>query len=374
MANVELIDICKSFGEVKVVHDLDLAIDDAEFIVLVGPSGCGKSTVLRMIAGLEPVTSGTIHIGGRDVSHVSPKDRNVAMVFQNYALYPHMSVRQNMGFSLKMAGRPKEEIREKVEQAAQTLELSKLLERKPSELSGGQRQRVAMGRAIVRQPDVFLFDEPLSNLDAQLRTQMRMELKKMHLQFQTTTIYVTHDQIEAMTLADRIVILKDGFIQQVGSPLEVYEKPANVFVARFIGNPPMNIIDGAVATVDGVRCVRAAGSLFPIPESYGPELEEGRPVRMGLRPDAIKMGEKLDKLPEKWLCSAEVVVAETLGGHSLLEIVVDKTHSMVAEVEGQVTARPGEIISIGFEFDRMVLFDPETSAALVRTCVPEGKC
>ncbi|MBU1612395.1 MAG: sn-glycerol-3-phosphate ABC transporter ATP-binding protein UgpC [Proteobacteria bacterium] len=364
MAKVELIDICKSFGDVKVVHHVDLTIEDAEFIVLVGPSGCGKSTVLRMVAGLEGVTSGEIRIGDHSVNDVSPKDRNVAMVFQNYALYPHMSVRENMGFSLKMAKRTQAEIAEEVAKAAAILELEKLLDRKPSELSGGQRQRVAMGRAIVRQPDVFLFDEPLSNLDAQLRTQMRMELRKMHLKFQTTTIYVTHDQIEAMTLADRIVILKDGYIQQVGTPVEVYEKPANVFVAKFIGNPSMNILQGMVAIVDGERCVRAGKkSLFPLGENWG-HLADGQPVLAGLRPDAIKMGDRVEALPTKWQCSAEVVLSETLGGHSLLELVVDGEHAMLAEVEGRVLPSCGETVPIGFEFDRMVLFDPETGTAL----------
>lgn len=364
MANVELKKVVKRYGDVEVVHGVDLEIQDNEFIVLVGPSGCGKSTVLRMVAGLEVISDGEILIGDRVVNQVSPKDRNVAMVFQNYALYPHMSVRENMGFSLKMRKKTKDEIEAKVNEAAQILELEEYLDRKPSELSGGQRQRVAMGRAMVRKPDVFLFDEPLSNLDAQLRTQMRMELKKMHMRLKTTTIYVTHDQIEAMTLADRIVILKDGYIQQVGTPVEVYENPANVFVAQFIGNPPMNIFDGEIVTVDGTRCVRAKESLFPLSEGKGAGLADGSKVKVGLRPDSIKMGDKLKDLPEKWHCSGEVILSEILGGHSLLEIVVDDTHSMIAEVEGRIQARPGEIVPIGFEFDRMVLFDPETTNAL----------
>jgi len=364
MANVELKQVVKHYGDVEVVHGIDLEIRDSEFIVLVGPSGCGKSTVLRMVAGLEAISGGDIVIGDRVVNQVSPKDRNVAMVFQNYALYPHMSVRENMGFSLKMGKMSKGDIAAKVQEVAGILELEPYLDRKPSELSGGQRQRVAMGRAIVRKPDVFLFDEPLSNLDAQLRTQMRMELRKMHMRMNTTTIYVTHDQIEAMTLADRIVILNDGYIQQVGTPVEVYEKPANVFVARFIGNPPMNIFDGVVATEDGLRCVRVGESLFPFSEGKGEGLADGRPVLAGLRPDAIKMGDKLEKLPEKWHCTCEVVLSEILGGHSLLEVVVDGVHTMMAEVEGRVVAQPGEIVPIGFEFDRMVLFDPETTNAL----------
>jgi carbohydrate ABC transporter ATP-binding protein, CUT1 family (TC 3.A.1.1.-) len=363
MAHVELRKVVKRFGSVEVVHGIDLDIRDNEFIVLVGPSGCGKSTVLRMIAGLEPISGGEVFIGDRMVNHVSPKDRNVAMVFQNYALYPHMTVRDNMGFSLKMSGRSRDEIAAKVDEVAGILELGPYLDRKPSELSGGQRQRVAMGRAMVRKPDVFLFDEPLSNLDAQLRTQMRLELRKMHMRLMTTTIYVTHDQIEAMTLADRIVILKDGLIQQVGTPIEVFEKPANVFVARFIGNPPMNILKGTFRVIDGRRCVAAGKSVFPVPAG-GESLGDGDPVLIGIRPDAIKMGDRIEKLPKEWLCRGEVVVSEILGGHSHLEIVVDGENELLAEVEGRVVAHPGEIVPIGFEFDRMVLFDPETKEAI----------
>ncbi len=265
MAQVELSNVSKQFGATKVVHGIDLQIEDNEFIVLVGPSGCGKSTVLRMIAGLESVSGGEIRIAGRPVNQVAPKDRNLAMVFQNYALYPHMSVYENMAFSLKMAKESRAEIERKVREAAEILEITPYLDRKPAALSGGQRQRVAMGRAIVRNPSVFLFDEPLSNLDAQLRTQMRMELKKLHLKMNTTTIYVTHDQIEAMTLADRIVILKDGHIQQVGSPVEVFERPVNRFVAGFIGNPPINILPATVSG-SGSATTLVLGSLhLPIP-------------------------------------------------------------------------------------------------------------
>ncbi|WP_316897748.1 sn-glycerol-3-phosphate ABC transporter ATP-binding protein UgpC [Pseudodesulfovibrio indicus] len=364
MANVQLKKVVKRFGDVEVVHGIDLDIEDNEFIVLVGPSGCGKSTVLRMIAGLEPISGGEVYIGGRVVNQVSPKDRNVAMVFQNYALYPHMSVRDNMGFSLKMRGESQDDIAAKVDDAAQVLELTPYLDRKPSELSGGQRQRVAMGRAIVRNPDVFLFDEPLSNLDAQLRTQMRMELRKMHMRFATTTIYVTHDQIEAMTLADRIVILKDGYIQQVGTPIDVFERPANVFVAKFIGNPPMNIMEGTFRVENGARFFQAGPSRLPVTDGAAPNLKDGDPVLAGIRPDTIKMGDRIAKLPEAWLCQGEVVVSEILGGHSHLEIVVDGEHKLIAEVEGRVVAHPGEIVPIGFEFDRMVLFDPETTEAI----------
>ena len=364
MAKVELKGVVKRFGDVRVVHGIDLEIRDNEFIVLVGPSGCGKSTILRMVAGLETVSDGEVHIGDRCVNEVSPKNRNVAMVFQNYALYPHMSVHDNMGFSLAMAKKPQNEINDKVRKAAEMLELEDYLNRKPAALSGGQRQRVAMGRAIVRQPDVFLFDEPLSNLDAQLRTQMRMELKKLHMKFSTTTIYVTHDQIEAMTLADRIVILKDGHIQQVGSPVEVYEQPRNVFVAKFIGNPPMNILDGVIETKECKLCVRSGKSLFPLEEGKWKNLAEGQKVLFGLRPDAIKIGEALEKVPSEWHCTAEVVLSEILGGQSLLELVIDGETDLIAEVEGRVQVKPGETLPIGFCFDRVVLFDPETEEAL----------
>lgn len=364
MANVELKGVVKKYGSVEVIHGVDLSVKDNEFIVLVGPSGCGKSTLLRMVAGLEDISGGDISIGENVVTDVSPKDRNVAMVFQNYALYPHMSVAENMGFSLKMHKKSREEINSRVMEIARILELEPYLNRKPSELSGGQRQRVAMGRAMVRNPSVFLFDEPLSNLDAQLRTQMRIELRKMHMQLKTTTIYVTHDQIEAMTLADRIVILKDGYIQQVGTPVEVFERPNNVFVAQFIGNPPMNILEGTVNIIDGKRYVESGSSRFPIQDNQGPNLQEGAPVLVGLRPDSIKMGDSIKRLPEDWLCKGEVVVSEILGAHSLLEIVIDGENELIAEVEGRVMARPGEIVPIGFEFDRMVLFDPETQEAL----------
>ncbi|NDV20685.1 sn-glycerol-3-phosphate ABC transporter ATP-binding protein UgpC [Pseudodesulfovibrio sp. JC047] len=364
MANVELKKVVKRYGDVEVVHGVDLDIKDNEFIVLVGPSGCGKSTVLRMVAGLEAISGGEVIIGDRVVNQVSPKDRNVSMVFQNYALYPHMSVRENMGFSLKMRKLSKADIEAKVDEAAQILELGPYLDRKPSELSGGQRQRVAMGRAMVRKPDVFLFDEPLSNLDAQLRTQMRMELRKMHLRMATTTIYVTHDQIEAMTLADRIVILKDGEIQQIGTPIEVFEEPANVFVAQFIGNPPMNILSGTFRVADGKRQVVVGNSIFPVIDGKAESLQDGAPVLVGLRPDSIKMGDKIETFPKEWLCHGEVVVSEILGGQSHLEIVIDGENELLAEVEGRVVAHPGEIVPIGFEFDRMVLFDPETTNAL----------
>ncbi|MFL5088165.1 MAG: ABC transporter ATP-binding protein, partial [Xanthobacteraceae bacterium] len=246
MASVLLRDVRKAFGATEVIHGVDVAIGDGEFVVLVGPSGCGKSTLLRMIAGLEHITSGEIRIGDRVVNALPPKERDVAMVFQNYALYPHMTVAANMGFSLKLRGAPKREIEERVARAAEILGLSHLLQRYPRQLSGGQRQRVAMGRAIVRDPQVFLFDEPLSNLDAKLRVAMRTEIKELHQRLETTTVYVTHDQIEAMTMADKIVVMHDGLVEQIGAPLELYDRPDNMFVAGFIGSPAMNFLAGRI--------------------------------------------------------------------------------------------------------------------------------
>ncbi|WP_313475944.1 ABC transporter ATP-binding protein [Agrobacterium pusense] len=286
MASVELREIRKSYAALDVIHGISLDIADGEFIALVGPSGCGKSTLLRMIAGLEEITDGDILIGDKVVNGMTPRERNIAMVFQSYALYPHMTVAENMGFNLKLAGQPKNVIEERVAEAARMLDLGKLLDRKPSQLSGGQRQRVAMGRAVVRNPAVFLFDEPLSNLDAKLRVQMRSEIKALHQKVGTTSIYVTHDQIEAMTLADRVVVLNHGRIEQQGTPLELYKTPANLFVAAFIGSPAMNLIEGVV---DGEGDQPAArlkdGTAIRIAASR--KVKRGQPVTIGLRPEHI---------------------------------------------------------------------------------------
>jgi len=284
MATVTLEKLVKRYGAVEAVRKIDLAIGDREFVALVGPSGCGKSTTLRMIAGLEEISEGTIRIGGEIVNDLPPRARNISMVFQSYALYPHMSVRENMGFSLKIAKRPPGEIKQRVDEAAAILHLEPLLDRRPSQLSGGQRQRVAMGRAIVRHPDVFLFDEPLSNLDAKLRGEMRTEIKKLHAKVQATVIYVTHDQVEAMTLADRIVIMRDGNIEQVGAPDDVFRRPATRFVAGFIGSPPMNLVEAEIADD---RVVFANGDRLPIPEAYQNSAAKGRKVVFGLRPDDV---------------------------------------------------------------------------------------
>jgi multiple sugar transport system ATP-binding protein len=289
MASVTLRDIKKSYGSVQVIHGVDLDIDDGSFVVLLGPSGCGKSTLLRSIAGLEAITSGDINIGDRRVNDVHPKDRDIAMVFQNYALYAHMTVKDNMSFSMVLAKKPQSEIDQKTAWAAKILNLEPYLARYPRELSGGQRQRVAMGRAIVRNPAVFLFDEPLSNLDAKLRVQMRTEIKDLHERLKTTTVYVTHDQIEAMTMADKIVILKDGVIEQQGAPLEVYDRPDNLFVASFIGSPAMNLIKG---TVEKGKLVAADGSKIDLPKDH--KAKDGQAIVFGVRPEHLEVGKGLN--------------------------------------------------------------------------------
>jgi multiple sugar transport system ATP-binding protein len=287
MASVKIVNVRKSFGAHPVIKGVSVDIEDGEFVVLVGPSGCGKSTLLRMIAGLENITGGQILIGNRVINEMPPKERDIAMVFQNYALYPHMTVAANMGFSLKLRHAPKEEIEARVERAAEILSLSHLLGRYPRQLSGGQRQRVAMGRAIVRDPQVFLFDEPLSNLDAKLRVQMRTEIKELHQRLETTTVYVTHDQIEAMTMADKIVVMHDGLVEQIGAPLDLYDRPANQFVAGFIGSPAMNFIKGTVRVGDKPRVETDSGVAMPLPETA--EVQDGQPVVYGLRPEHIRL-------------------------------------------------------------------------------------
>src|SRR5438128_12132322 len=299
MASVQIRDVRKSFGGFEVLHGVSVPIEDGAFVVLVGPSGCGKSTLLRMLAGLENITSGTISIGDRVVNNVQPKERDIAMVFQNYALYPHMTVSDNMGFSLKLRGARADEINKGVKRAAEILALTPLLDRYPRQLSGGQRQRVGMGRAIVRDPQVCLFDEPLSNLDAKLRVAMRTEIKELHERLKTTTVYVTHDQIEAMTMADKIVILRDGVIEQEGTPLEVYDYPANLFVAEFIGSPAMNMLKGEV-TDKGVRM--ATGALLPLPLVHKATLSQQ--VVYGIRPEHLNVGGSI---------KAKVAVTEPTG-------------------------------------------------------------
>jgi multiple sugar transport system ATP-binding protein len=356
MASVSAKKVFKNYGDVAVVHGIDLDIEDGSFVVLLGPSGCGKSTLLRMIAGLETVTKGEIEIAGKRVNDVHPKDRNIAMVFQNYALYAHMNVADNMSFSLKLAKRPQKEIDEKVGWAAKILNLEPYLKRYPRELSGGQRQRVAMGRAIVRDPAVFLFDEPLSNLDAKLRVQMRTEIKELHERLKTTTVYVTHDQIEAMTMADKIVILRDGRIEQIGSPLEVYDRPANLFVAAFIGSPAMNLLKGeTVAATEGIA-VKSGTTQLPLPRTA--KVEPGRKVIYGVRPehfDPVSGGDGL---------AAKVSVVEPTGAE--IHIYADLAGEEVCAItDERLQLKRDEMIGLKPRLDRVHLFDAESGNAIL---------
>ena len=355
MAEVVLQDVRKSFGPVDVIHGVDLDLRHGEFVVFVGPSGCGKSTLLRLVAGLEDATSGTIRIGERDVTHTEPADRGVAMVFQSYALYPHMSVAENMGFGLRMTGHPKAEVDEKVARAASILQLEQLLDRKPKALSGGQRQRVAIGRAIVREPDVFLFDEPLSNLDAELRVDMRLQIAKLHQSMSATMIYVTHDQVEAMTLADKIVVLRAGRVEQVGSPLQLYDDPDNLFVAGFIGSPKMNFLPG---TVTGTRAVRIADYDVEVAVPVREPLAAGRAVMLGIRPEHFDPAGAVS-LPVK------VDVIEHLGGSSFLYARTGPgVDPLTIERRDARDGREGETIEARFDPARAMLFDADTGARL----------
>jgi multiple sugar transport system ATP-binding protein len=354
MASIDVIDVRKSYGGHEIIHGVSLGIADGDFVVLVGPSGCGKSTLLRMIAGLESITSGAVKIGSRVVNRLAPKDRDIAMVFQNYALYPHKTVGENMGFGLKLRRAPKAEIEARVRRAAEILDVAALLDRYPRQLSGGQRQRVAMGRAIVRDPQVFLFDEPLSNLDAKLRVQMRAEIKELHQRLKTTTVYVTHDQIEAMTMADRIVVLRDGVVEQIGAPLELYDRPANQFVAGFIGSPAMNFLKGTIR-LDGKPSFVIDGGVS-LPLGSAPAGSDGRPAVYGIRPEHLMLGGS-DGVP------AEVSVLEPTGLETQVFAKVG-TQKIVAVFRQRMTARPGETLPMTPEVASAHLFDAETGARL----------
>jgi multiple sugar transport system ATP-binding protein len=346
MATVEFRNVHKTFGTVEVLHGVSVDIADSEFVVLVGPSGCGKSTLLRMLAGLENITAGEIAISGRVVNTVPPKDRDVAMVFQNYALYPHMTVFQNMAFSLKLAKAPKEVMDREVLRSAKILGLEQLLHRFPRQLSGGQRQRVAMGRAIVRNPQVFLFDEPLSNLDAKLRVQMRSEIKSLHQRLKVTTVYVTHDQIEAMTMADKIVVMNSGVVEQSGPPLELYDRPANLFVAGFIGSPAMNMIEGNIA--DG-SLLTADGTTWKLPANGSGHHD--RPTIYGIRPEHLRLD------PEGIKASVQVV--EPTGSETQVLLRVG-SQSVIAAFRDRITARPGELLPISPDPALVHLFDRQS--------------
>ena len=343
MTGVTLKNVVKKYGDVQVIHGVDLQVEDGEFCVFVGPSGCGKSTLLRMIAGLEETSSGSINIGARDVTQADPSERGVAMVFQTYALYPHMTVAENMGFGLKMTGHPKAEISKKVAEAARILKLEELLERKPKALSGGQRQRVAIGRAIVRGPEVFLFDEPLSNLDAELRVEMRVEIARLHREIGATMIYVTHDQVEAMTLADKIVVLRKGRVEQVGKPLDLYHDPDNKFVAGFIGSPAMNFLaakaGNGAASVAGLAADVATAARLPA---------AGTAVTVGLRPQHLSVTQG---------STHTVEVTEALGGVSYIHVTAPTGEKLVIEAKGDVIPAAGSKVGVGFEAKSAMFFD-----------------
>jgi sn-glycerol 3-phosphate transport system ATP-binding protein len=354
MAEIVLKDVKKSYTkDVLVIHGVDVNIADGEFIVIVGPSGCGKSTLLRMIAGLEQITAGTISIAGRVVNAVEPKDRNIAMVFQNYALYPHMTVYENMSYGLRIRRMPREEIRTRVERAAKILELGQLLARKPRELSGGQRQRVAMGRAIVREPAAFLFDEPLSNLDAKLRVQMRLEIQKLHRELRTTSIFVTHDQVEAMTLADRMIVMNLGVVEQIGRPIDVYDDPASLFVAGFIGSPAMNFLPGRRAG-DAVEV--GEGVSVPLPAAL--REKAGESVTVGVRPEhLVRAGGSGPAL------SLKVDTVEALGADSLLHCQLGP-HALVVRVDGHDTPEPGSPLAVAAMPGKTFFFDTASGKRL----------
>ncbi|MBT8412834.1 MAG: sn-glycerol-3-phosphate ABC transporter ATP-binding protein UgpC [Boseongicola sp.] len=351
MANLALRSLTKSYGSTEVLHGISLDVADGEFVVFVGPSGCGKSTTLRLIAGLEETTSGIIEIGDREVNNLEPKERDIAMVFQNYAIYPHMSVKKNIAFGLRSSKMPKDAKEQRIQEVAGILDMTDLLERKPSQLSGGQRQRVAIGRAMVRDPSVFLFDEPLSNLDAQLRTQMRLEIKRLHQRVGNTIIFVTHDQVEAMTMADRIVIMKDGHIQQVGTPSEVYHKPANTFVARFIGAPSMNLLSASMSgdtiSLTGGRHVAVALNKQP----------KGEDVLVGVRPDDLHPD------GDNPIISGKVTVLEPLGPETLI-YVETTSGEIIAKADGRLPPKVGDIVNLGAGAEHLHVFDAETGEAL----------
>ena len=360
MANVTFEDINKLYGDFHAVKDMNIEIGDGEFMVLVGPSGCGKTTALRMIAGLEEISSGTLRIGERVVNDVAPKDRDIAMVFQSYALYPHMSVRENLAFGLKLRKVSKSEIDRRVKEAAETIQLQKLLDRKPKELSGGQRQRVALGRAIVREPAVFLMDEPLSNLDAKLRVQTRAEIARLHQRLKTTVVYVTHDQVEAMTMGERIAVMSEGLLMQVGAPQQLYDHPANRFVAGFIGSPAMNFVE---VVIDGDRLQGPGEWSLPLPSRARDAIgSSGRTVVVGFRPEHLEIGETG---PDSGSFRARADVVEYLGNEELLHVNA-ADQDIVAIVNSANRVRPGDIVELVVPLDKLHLFDRETGETITQ--------
>ncbi len=369
MANVVLEDVTKKFGGIIAVNDANLVVQDKEFVVLVGPSGCGKSTTLRMIAGLEEVTSGNIIIDDKDVTDLPPKDRDIAMVFQNYALYPHMNVYNNMAFGLKLRKFPKEDIEKRVKQAAFMLDIEQLLDRKPKQLSGGQRQRVALGRAIVREPKVFLMDEPLSNLDAKLRVQMRSELGKLHVRMQTTTIYVTHDQTEAMTMGDRIVVMKDGLIQQVGAPMDIYQNPCNAFVAGFIGSPAMNFVDAKLIKQGDDLYLEGEKFKVKIPPEKVASYRNlnayvDKKIIFGIRPENIEDRAVVADADPDYCITAMVEVTEPMGAELYCYLTINGS-LVTARVDAYSTAKADTAHDFYFNMNKMHVFDPETEKTIL---------
>ena len=365
MAGVTYEKVTKQFGDFFALKEIDLNIEDKEFLVLVGPSGCGKSTALRCLAGLEEVTSGQIRIGDRVVNDVAPKDRDIAMVFQSYALYPHMTVFDNMAFGLKLRKTPKAEIKSRVEEAAGLLGLERLLDRKPRQMSGGQRQRVALGRAIVRHPQVFLLDEPLSNLDAKLRVETRANLSRLHQQLQTTFVYVTHDQVEAMTMATRIAVMNAGILQQVDSPLNLYERPTNLFVAGFIGSPAMNFFKGVIHRANGQLVVDAGSFSVPIPDSRRKPYEAyiDKPVTFGMRPEDLHNPDFAPPGIHAAPVAGKIDVTEVMG-NEIFAYLANKDHSFIARVDPRSKYRIGEDVQVAFNMDNMHIFDHETEQAV----------
>jgi multiple sugar transport system ATP-binding protein len=361
MASVTFDHVWKRYGDVVANNDLNLEIQDGEFMCLVGPSGCGKTTALRMIAGLEEVTEGTLKIGDRVVNDLAPKDRDVAMVFQSYALYPHMSVRDNLAFGLKLRKIPKPEIEKRVQEAARMIELGNLLDRKPKQLSGGQRQRVALGRAIVREPAVFLMDEPLSNLDAKLRVQTRAEIARLHQRLETTTVYVTHDQVEAMTMGDRIAVMNAGVLNQVGAPQQLYEHPVNRFVAGFIGSPSMNFVPVTLESRNGGQPILRNGDIeIPVPDRHRNTITQKKSFTAGFRPEHIEMGAAGDQAAKiRAVCD----VVEFLGNEELLHLRVGD-NDLVAVIDAKHRVKPGDVLEMHIPLERVHLFDDEQGNAL----------
>ena len=364
MKTLKIEELSKNFGSTEVLKKINLEIDEGNFLVLLGPSGCGKSTLLNIIAGLETINEGNVFIDDYNVSKVEPKDRNIAMVFQSYALYPSMNVKENMVFGLKQAKTSKEKIEEQLEKVSKFLQVDQLLERKPSQLSGGQRQRVAMGRAIVRRPDAFLFDEPLSNLDAKLRTQMRTEIKKLHQKLKTTIIYVTHDQVEAMTLADRIIIMKDGYIEQIGSPIEVFTKPANIFVATFIGSPPMNIIEGDLIKKENKLIIKIDDEInLECPQKIQSSLDNKNKIYLGIRAEDIMPKESNENPTNNWCFQKSINLAEPLGTETQLFFTI-KNKEIISRMYNPKDVKVGDKIDFQIDPNKVHFFDAETEKAI----------